>query len=91
MGKHVRTWSMQDAKARLSEVIRLAQTEGPQLVTIHGKATVMVEAVHGDDQPKVKRTGKDLWDALSAGPPFDLELEPRPMHSPSRDFSFEED
>lgn len=83
---------MQDAKARLSEVIRLAQTEGPQLVTIHGKATVTVEAVDPKISEKKIVTGKDLWEALRGdGPFFDWELEPRPLNSPSREFSFEED
>jgi prevent-host-death family protein len=92
MNKHVRTWSMQDAKARLSEVIRLAQTEGPQLVTVHGKATVMVEAVDPKAAGKKILTGKDLWEALRGdGPFFDWELEPRPLSSPSREFSFDED
>lgn len=90
MNHHQRTWSLQDAKARLSEVIRLAQTEGPQLVTVHGKSAVTISAVQQDDKPQKKLTGKDLWDALSAGPAFDFELEPRPIHAPSRDFSFDD-
>ena len=44
MKKHTRVWSLQDAKARLSEVIRLAQSEGPQLVTVHGKSAVTITA-----------------------------------------------
>jgi prevent-host-death family protein len=92
MNHHSRTWSLQDAKARLSEVIRLAQTEGPQLVTVHGKSAVTISAVQNENQePKHKLTGKDLWTALSAGPVFNLELEPRPLHGPSRDFSFEDE
>jgi prevent-host-death family protein len=82
---------MQDAKARLSEVIRLAQTEGPQLVTVHGKATVMVEAVDPKVAEKKIVTGKDLWEALRGnGPFFDWQLEPRALNSPSREFSFDE-
>ena len=30
------TWQVQDAKARLSEVIDRAQTDGPQMITRHG-------------------------------------------------------
>ncbi|MDR3775048.1 MAG: type II toxin-antitoxin system prevent-host-death family antitoxin [Terracidiphilus sp.] len=30
-------WKLEDAKARLSEVVRLAATDGPQLLTIRGK------------------------------------------------------
>ena len=37
------SWQLQDAKARLSEVVKLAQSEGPQAITVHGKpAAVLV-------------------------------------------------
>ena len=37
MNKHARVWSLQEAKAKFSEVVRRARTEGPQTVTVHGK------------------------------------------------------
>ena len=85
MNKHTRVWSLQDAKARLSEVIRLAQSEGPQLVTVHGKSAVTIAAVPNETQPKRKLTGKDLWQALSTGPKFDLEIPKRPKDGFFRD------
>ena len=36
------TWQVQDAKARFSELFRRARTEGPQLVSRHGKEAVVV-------------------------------------------------
>jgi prevent-host-death family protein len=36
------SWQLQDAKARLSEVVKLAQQEGPQSITVHGKPAVVV-------------------------------------------------
>jgi len=30
-------WLLQDAKARFSELVRRAKTDGPQLVTVHGR------------------------------------------------------
>ena len=42
MNKHTRIWSLQDAKAKFSEVVKRAQTEGPQTVTVHGKTAVMI-------------------------------------------------
>jgi antitoxin Phd len=39
------TWQLQTAKARLSEVIRLARTDGPQVVTKQGKEEVVIVAV----------------------------------------------
>jgi antitoxin Phd len=37
-----RTWQVQTAKARFSEVFRLARTEGPQYVTRQGKEAVVI-------------------------------------------------
>jgi prevent-host-death family protein len=37
-------WKLEDAKARLSEVVRLAATNGPQWVTIRGKEAAVVIA-----------------------------------------------
>lgn len=37
-----RGWKLEDAKARFSEVVRLAQNEGPQRVTVRGKDSVVV-------------------------------------------------
>jgi prevent-host-death family protein len=37
-------WKLEDAKARLSEVVRLAGTDGPQLVTIRGKEAAVILA-----------------------------------------------
>lgn len=35
-------WQLQDAKARFSEVFRLARSRGPQRITRHGKEAVVV-------------------------------------------------
>ena len=37
-----RGWKLEDAKARFSEVVRLARSEGPQRVTVRGKDAVVV-------------------------------------------------
>ncbi len=37
-------WKLEDAKARLSEVVRMAGTAGPQLVTIRGKEAAVILA-----------------------------------------------
>jgi antitoxin Phd len=37
-------WKLEDAKARFSEVVRLAATHGPQLVTIRGKEAAIIIA-----------------------------------------------
>jgi prevent-host-death family protein len=38
-------WQLQDAKNRLSELVRKARDEGPQVITLHGRdAAVVVSA-----------------------------------------------
>jgi antitoxin Phd len=37
-------WKLEDAKARLSEVVRLAATNGPQLVTVRGREAAIILA-----------------------------------------------
>ena len=37
-------WQLQEAKNRLSEVVRRAQQEGPQTITLHGKDAAVVVA-----------------------------------------------
>jgi antitoxin Phd len=38
-------WKLEDAKARFSELVRRAQSEGPQRVTVRGKEAVVVMSV----------------------------------------------
>jgi antitoxin Phd len=45
-----RSWQLQTAKARFSEVFRLARTEGPQLITRQGKDGVVMVPVEQFDQ-----------------------------------------
>jgi prevent-host-death family protein len=41
VNKHVR-WKLEDAKARFSELVRRAEQEGPQTVTVRGREAVVV-------------------------------------------------
>ena len=42
---HLPSWKLEDAKARFSQLVRLARTEGPQRVTYRGEDAVVVLAV----------------------------------------------
>lgn len=35
-------WPVQDAKARFSEVVKKAENEGPQIISVRGKPTVVI-------------------------------------------------
>lgn len=49
-------WKLEDAKARLSELVRLAGSEGPQLVTSRGKdvAVILAPEQYNELLPKSK-------------------------------------
>src|SRR5215831_10182680 len=70
-------WALQDAKARFSELVRLARSEGPQHVTVHGRDEVVVVAADEFRRLKGERTGQALIDALQASPYRELDIEPR--------------
>jgi prevent-host-death family protein len=64
-----REWSLQDAKARFSEVVRCARREGAQVVTMRGKPVVRIVPIpeSGDET----LTGQALVEAFQACPDID--------------------
>jgi hypothetical protein len=54
------TWKLEDAKARFSEVVRLAGTRGPQLVTIRGKEAAVI-LLPGNSSAYSQQKRKSLW------------------------------
>jgi prevent-host-death family protein len=74
------TWKLQDAKARFSEVVRKAQTEGPQHVTVHGKEAVVVISAseYATAVPSKTKglTGAVFVDAMQQARKLGLRLKP---------------
>lgn len=60
------TWSVADAKARLSEVIDRAVREGPQTITRNGRKTAVVVSAE-EWERKAQREGT-LADFFAASP-----------------------
>lgn len=66
-------WQVQDAKQRFSELIRTVQSDGPQVVTRHGRDIAVVIEI--SEYRHLKGETTDLKDYLRSGPEFDdLEL-----------------
>lgn len=60
-------WALQDAKNRLSEVVRKASDEGPQVITLRGDDAVVVVAA--DEYARLTRKpGNSLVDFLRKSP-----------------------
>jgi prevent-host-death family protein len=75
--KETRTghWALQDAKARFSELVRKAKTEGPQRITVHGREEVVVVSVEEYRRVKGQRTGQALVKVLQDSPLQDLSMD----------------
>lgn len=75
----MKTWQMQEAKARMSELVKRAQTQ-PQAITLHGKSVAVV--ISRETFDSLSQAQGSLVDFMRRSPLFgadDLEFE--------RDFS----
>ncbi len=71
-----KTWQLQEAKKRLSEVLREARAD-PQIITLHRKQEAVVLSYAAYQRMTGKRSRKTPLDLLEGLPPefADLELE----------------
>ncbi|WP_263384195.1 type II toxin-antitoxin system Phd/YefM family antitoxin [Granulicella arctica] len=70
------SWPLQDAKARLSEVVNAAKRDGPQIITRRGVEEAVVVPI--DQWKELTRSVKPtLLEVLQSGPQFDLNIPPR--------------
>ena len=63
------TWQVQQAKARLTEVIEEATTSGPQIITRHGAERAVVLSIA--DYQALTKYKPDIKAVLLGGPKFD--------------------
>jgi prevent-host-death family protein len=67
-------WQLQDAKNRLSEVVRKATAEGPQVITLRGDDAVVVVAA--DEYARLARkSGETLVDFFRKSPLGGVDLD----------------
>ncbi len=59
-------WQLQEAKQRFSELVRLAIAEGPQTVTRHGQAVVVV--IGADEYRRLIGQKQDFKEFLRSMP-----------------------
>ena len=79
----VRSWQLQEAKNRFSEVIEEAIKDGPQLITRRGVETAVV--VSFTDYRKMLLGGKRLSEFFQESPLAGLDLDLSRDSSPARD------
>ncbi len=79
-------WQMQEAKARMSELVKRAQTQ-PQDITLHGKSVAVV--ISRETFDRLSQTQDSLVDFMRRSPLYgadDLVFERDP--SPIREIAF---
>jgi prevent-host-death family protein len=62
------TWTVAEAKAKLSEVIDNARHKGPQAITRHGKSAVVVVDAELWERTRKRQTQGSFADFLMASP-----------------------
>jgi prevent-host-death family protein len=62
-------WQVQEAKQRFSELVRAAQSDGPQIVTRHGEEIAVVIDIA--EYHRLRGDIPDFKDFLRSGPDFD--------------------
>lgn len=65
-------WSLQDAKARFSELVKLSLSAGAQVVSLHGKPVVAIVPLE-EYRRLIART-QSLSAFLAKGPRVDLDI-----------------
>ena len=80
-------WQLQDAKSRFSEVVNQALTQGAQIVTRHGKKTVVV--LPFEEYEHLTRRAGSLARFLLDSPLADSELKTERDKSLPRDIGIE--
>jgi len=67
----MQTWQMQTAKARFSDVVRSAKSDGPQDITVHGKSVAVVLSRELFD--RLSGNAQSLVQFMQASPLFGMD------------------
>ena len=76
-------WQLQEAKNKFSNLVDKARHEGPQVVTKHGKESVVIIAI--EDYQKLNKPTSDLISFFKKSPLSDIDLDLTRDKSSSRD------
>ncbi len=79
----MREWALQDAKARLSELVRLAMAHEPQEITLRGEPAVVV--VSREEYDRMTQKQESFVDLIRASPLMDADIDLSREQSMTRD------
>ena len=66
----MQTWQMQEARARMSELIQCAKTQ-PQEITVHGKSVAVV--ISRETFDRLSQRHESLLEFMQSSPLYDVE------------------
>ncbi len=69
----MRKWQLQEAKARLSEVIKQASKEGPQTITMRGEPTAVI--ISSDEYERLKHPRGSFVDFMRRSPLYGVDID----------------
>jgi antitoxin Phd len=69
----MKSWQLQTAKARFSEVIKKAAKEGPQSITVHGEPSAVV--ISSEEYERLKHPRESFVKFMRRSPLFGVELD----------------
>jgi len=78
----MQTWQLQEAKGKFSEVIKCAQSQGPQNITVHGESVAVL--ISRRDYLKLTHPKPSLVELLRASLPASGDLEITREQTPTR-------
>jgi prevent-host-death family protein len=76
------SWQLQEAKARFSELVRSAEDEGPQEITVHGRPAAVV--VSKSDFDQLQKEKPSFVEFMRSSPLAGTDLKIRRDRSPIR-------
>jgi len=76
-------WQLQDAKNKFSNLVDKAHRDGPQIVTKHGRESVVILAM--EDYQKLRKPEADLVSFLRNSPLVGIDLDFERDKGPARE------
>jgi len=85
----MKTWPLQDAKAKLSELVKKALLQGPQEITLRGEPAVVVISKSEFDKLSRKKQKPSLVQLIRQSPWSGVKLNLKRNSSTTRDIDLE--
>ena len=78
----MQTWQLQEAKGKFSEVVKRAQSQGPQNITVHGEPVAVLISLR--DYQNLTHPKPGLVELLRSSPLMDSSLDIAREQTPTR-------